>query len=356
AMAYPRATEHVPDMIAMVEQILANGCAYESNGSVYFDLSTFPDYGRLSGNSIDALREGHRVEANPEKRSPLDFALWKKAPTSVMRWESPWSVGVPGWHIECTAMATRYLGEQLDIHTGGHDNIFPHHECEIAQFEAATGKRPYVRTWMHNAHLRMADGAKMSKSLGNFYTLRDLVAAGHSPRAIRYLLLTSHYRAPLGFGMEGLEAAARAVSRINDFVRRLDDAPEADGGADVSGLCEAAREAFASALDDDLNISAALAAMFDFMHDVNRIDIRAAAAAAVRETMEWFDQILAILEPRDAGDDEDADDIEALIAERQTAREAKDYARSDAIRDELLARGIVLEDTPQGARWTRQTP
>ncbi|MFW6164121.1 MAG: cysteine--tRNA ligase [Planctomycetota bacterium] len=350
AMAYPRATEHVDDMIRLVERILDAGFAYEANGSVYFDVSSFTAYGRLSGNTVSDLMHGHRVDVNPDKRSPVDFALWKAAPNSFMRWESPWSVGVPGWHVECTAMAMRYLGDQIDIHTGGEDNIFPHHECEIAQAEAATGKSPYCRFWMHNRHL-LVESTKMSKSKGNFYTLRDLVEQGHSPVAIRYLLLSSHYRQPLNFTMEGLEAAATAVHRINDFVARLDEAPEADGGPDVAERCETAKEHFAAALDDDLNVSQALAAVFDFMHEINRLQLTAVSAEPVREAMQYFDRVLDVLDkPEDQVLDEE---VERLIEERQAARKARDFERADAIRDQLDAQGIILEDTPQGVRWRR---
>ncbi len=351
ADVYPRATEHVPDMIQLVERLLARGCAYEANGSVYFDLAKFPAYGRLSGNTLGALTESHRIEANPDKKNPHDFALWKAAPDSFMRWESPWSTGVPGWHVECTAMAMRYLGQQIDIHTGGEDNIFPHHECEIAQAEAAIDTSPYCRFWMHNRHL-LVNNTKMSKSLGNFYTLRDLLERGHSAVAIRYLLLSSHYRAPLNFTLEGLDAAARAVARINDFVARLDEAPDADGGPDLVALCEQARKDFAAALDDDLNISAALAAVFDFMHEINRLELTADAARPVRDTMDCFDSVLDVLEtPEQEALDEE---VERLIEERQAARKARDYARADAIRDDLLSRGILLEDTAQGVRSRRK--
>jgi len=349
AHEYPRATEHVPDMIRLVERILAHGFAYEVGGSVYFDIPKFAAYGRLSGNTVENLMEGARVEVNPDKRFALDFALWKAAPDSFMRWESPWSTGVPGWHVECTAMSMRYLGEQIDIHTGGEDNIFPHHECEIAQAEAATGHPPYCRFWMHNRHL-LVDNAKMSKSLGNFYTLRDLLDQGHSPTALRYLLLASHYRMPLNFTIEGLEGAAKAVARINDFVARLDDAPDAGPGPDVTALCEKARGDFASALDDDLNVSSALAAVFAFMHHANRLPLTAASAAPLRETMRYFDRVLDILEEREKTLD---DEIQQLIDRRQAARKAKDFATADAIRDQLASRGIVLEDTPQGVRWRK---
>ncbi|NQT51602.1 cysteine--tRNA ligase, partial [bacterium] len=221
----------------------------------------------------------------------------------------------------------------------------------IAQAEGATHLAPYCLSWMHNRHLRV-DNTKMSKSLGNFYTLRDLTAKGYSPLAIRYLLLSSHYRAPLNFTLDGLDAAAKAVARINDFVARLDEAPDADGGPDLVPLCEQARKDFAAALDDDLNISAALAVVFDFMHEINRQQLTADATLPVRDTMECFDSVLDVLEA--PAEDVDAE-IERLIAERQAAREAKDFARADAIRDDLLTRGILLEDTPQGVRWRRKS-
>jgi cysteinyl-tRNA synthetase len=338
-------------MIAMIERLIARGFAYVVNGNVYFDVDAFPHYGELSGNTIESLRAGARVDINPEKRHPYDFALWKRDPRHVMQWDSPWGRGFPGWHIECSAMAAKYLGEQFDIHTGGEDNIFPHHECEIAQLEGATGKRPAVKFWLHTRFL-LVNGQKMSKSLGNFYTLRDLMDRGYDPLAVRYVLMSTQYRQPLNFTLEGVDAAKEAIQRLRDFRRRLREASAPRDNPELTGVLETARAGFDGGLADDLNTSAALAALFDMVRAVNKLDLSAADAARVLQFLDRADRVLGVM-GRDEGVPLDAE-IQALIEQRDAARRRRDFATADRIRRDLASRGIILEDTPSGTRWKRR--
>ena len=348
---YPKATEHIPEMIELIQKLLDHGHAYISGNNIYYDLSTFPEYGQLSGNTIDRLRAGARVEVNPEKKGPFDFGLWKSDPKHIMQWDSPWGRGFPGWHIECSAMSMKYLGNTLDIHTGGEDNIFPHHECEIAQSEGATGEK-FVRYWMH-ARFLLVDGRKMSKSLGNFYTLRDLQQKGHDSLAIRYLLLSNNYRQPLNFTFEAVRGAGEAVRRIKDFTLRLAEAQGEGTSPKVADSIDKAKTAFEAGLDDDLNMSVALGAVFEFMHGINKLNPSKQDAQAVRSAMMNFNRVLGVIElEEDQGLEEE---VERLIEQRRAAREAKDFEKADAIRKALLARGIILEDTPQGVRWKKST-
>jgi cysteinyl-tRNA synthetase len=306
----------------------------------------------LSGNTLDKLQAGARIEVNPEKKGPFDFALWKRDPRHIMQWDSPWGRGFPGWHLECSAMSMKYLGNTLDIHTGGEDNIFPHHESEIAQSEGATGET-FVRYWMHTRFL-LVEGKKMSKSLGNFYTLRDLQEKGYDDLAIRYLLMSTSYRQPLNFTLESLEASGEAVRKIKDFVLRLDQAQGEGSDPQVAETIQKAKARFEEGMDDDLNVSAALGAVFDFMHDINRLEPSKQDAHAVRAAMMDFNRVLGVIELEE---DEEilSDEIERLIEQRQQARKDKDFDKADAIRDQLLEQGIVLEDTPQGVRWKKRT-
>jgi len=353
ATRYPRASEHIGEMIELVEALMDRGYAYRSEDTILFDIAKFPTYGQLSGKRLEDLQTGAGGRVTDEmlagKRNPGDFRLWKVDPQHILQWESPWGPGYPGWHLECSVMARKYLGDTIDIHTGGEDNIFPHHESERAQIEPVTGK-PFVRYWIHNKHL-MSEGTKMSKSLGNFYTVRGLVKEGFDPIAIRYLLLSAHYLGPMNFTKEGLKGAWESVTRIRNFVRRMDEAA-AGVTEGSSGAADAFLERFTAAIDDDLNMSQALACVFDFMREVNREEPQGAEAWAAAAAMRRTDKVLGILK-EDAGSGDDAE-IDALVQERLDARAAKDFARADAIRDELAARGIILEDKKDGTRWYRK--
>ena len=357
AEVHPRATRHIFEMVSLIEILKEKGHTYVSDGSTYFRIATFPRYGALSHLDPAALMPGARVDVDDYgKDDPRDFALWKARKPGEQSWDTPLGAGRPGWHIECSAMSMKYLGESFDIHTGGVDNIFPHHENEIAQSEAATGKR-FVRYWMHAQHLQDAMGEKMSKRLKNFSTLRDLLQEGFHPRSIRYALLTgAHYRSPLAFSPDVLKAAEGAVRRLDEFAVRLGpaaaDTPSPSGGGQGGGA-ESARDRWDDALRDDLNLPAAVGYLFDFIKEFNpKLDSgeatqeeRAAAMAFLRHA----NRILDVIEFPQAIDAE----VERLIAERQAARDRRDFARSDAIRQELLALGIQLDDTKEGTRWKR---
>ena len=359
ATSYPRASEHIAEMVGLTEALFEKGYAYQEGDTVLFDISKFPSYGELSRKRIEDLQAGAGGRLTEEmlagKRNPGDFRLWKVDPGHVLQWESPWGPGYPGWHLECSVMARKYLGDTLDIHTGGEDNIFPHHESERAQIEPITGK-PFVRYWLHTKHL-MSEGTKMSKSLGNFYTVRGLMDEGFDAIAIRYLLISAHYRAPLNFTREGLKGAWESVTRIRSFVRRMEEAAEqpAAGQAEEKPMAEVVRVflgQFTEAVDDDLNLSKALGHLFDFMREANRREVTGDEAREAVGAIRRIDEILGVLQ-EEAGDEEDGR-INALVAERVEARKARDFARADEIRDQLLAEGIVIEDTKGGQRWYRK--
>jgi cysteinyl-tRNA synthetase len=401
---YPRATEHIDDMIAMISALLGNGHAYIADGDVYFRIASFPSYGALSRLDRSGLRAGTRVAADKyDKESVSDFALWKKAQLGDEQlgaaWDAPFGRGRPGWHIECSAMSKRYLGDTFDIHCGGIDLMFPHHENEIAQSEAANHK-PFARVWLHSEHLAEASGEKMSKSAGGFTTLRDLVAAGHDPLAVRFFLIANaHYRARIRLSDEALHAAAEQVRRLRDFAGRVrrsipapqggvtgagsarpgtlrGDVPPQQGGVTGAGSARpgalrgdvphqiddealvqrvaTVRAGYKEALDDDLNLPQGIGLVFELIREAN------AALDESRVGERGYSELLALMDEVDAhvdviGAEEPglAEEVERLIAEREAARAARDFARADGLRDELRERGIALEDSKEGVRWKR---
>ena len=355
AEVYPRATEHIPEMVGIIKKLLDKGAAYEIDGNYYYKISTFSAYGKLANLDMEGLKPGARIATDEyEKDSASDFALWKawESDDGDVFWETELGKGRPGWHIECSAMSMKYLGEHFDIHTGGVDNIFPHHENEIAQSEGATGEK-FVNYWLHSEHL-IVEGRKMAKSLGNYYTLHDLLNKGYSGVAVRYLLIASHYRQQLNFTFQGLESAANALERYNDFISNLAEYPGGDSDGTAGDVSESARSAFEEALDDNLNVSAGLGVVFDFIRDINRLKADNKLSAEDRdralETIRKFDTVLNFTYQQQEIDNE----IEALIQQRTEARKNKDYALADKIRDDLLAQGVILEDTPQGVKWKRK--
>jgi cysteinyl-tRNA synthetase len=354
AHAYPRATEHVPQMIEMIQALLASGHAYRAGGNVYFDVRSFPRYGALSGNTLAALEAGAsgRVEERGEKRSPHDFALWKSDRKHLQQWDSPFGRGFPGWHIECSAMARRYLGDTLDIHTGGPDNKFPHHECEIAQSECVTGLT-FARFWIHCGRLELA-GRKMSKREGALFTVPDLLGRGYTGRDVRLFLIRHHYRAPLPFELALLDEAARTRERLENFIGfEMARRPEGPASPEAAALAERATREFRAAIEDDLNTSAALAALHEFVTATNRLGPSRTDAERAVAVLRDADRVLGILDGAPAAGADDAE-IDRLVAERDAARRARDFARADALRGALAARGIELLDAPDGTHWRRK--
>ena len=360
---YPAATDHIPEMVGMISTLLDNGNAYVAEDGVYFRIASFSRYGALSHLDRAGLKAGARVATDKyEKESVSDFALWKKSHPDDEKlgaaWDAPFGSGRPGWHIECSAMSKRYLGETLDIHAGGVDLIFPHHENEIAQSEAANHKQ-FARVWLHSEHLADGTGEKMSKSAGGFMTLRDLIAAGHDPLTVRFFLIANaHYRSRLRLSIESLHAAAEQVRRLREFAERVDrTAPAATDYGDLAKRTAEVRVSYRDAVDDDLNLPLGLGQVFDHIREANAaLDARRVGPLNKASLQALLDDVDAHLDVIRAEEPGLAEEVERLIGEREAARKGRDFARADRIRDDLRARGIALEDSKDGVRWRRVTP
>lgn len=351
ATVHPKATENIDAIIEIVEKLIATGHAYESQGDVYFATKSFEGYGKLSHQPLEELASGARVAVGEVKRDPMDFALWKAQKPGEPAWESPWGMGRPGWHIECSAMANRYLGKSIDIHSGGLDLTFPHHENEIAQSECANGCT-FANYWMHNGFINV-DNQKMSKSLGNFFTVRE-IAEQFPYEVVRFFMLSAHYRSPINFSRDLIESAQNALERLytcRNNLRFLTDTLSEGEGADTQAM-ESYRQKFKDAMDDDLNTADAISVLFELVRFVNT-----EAPKTKKEAADWLalltelSDVLGILKQEEASLDEE---VEALIEERTQARKEKNWKRADEIRDQLKAMGVVLEDTPQGVKWHRE--
>ncbi len=359
ASVHPKATENIDEIIAIIEKLIEKGFAYEANGDVYFSTLKFNEYGKLSHQPMEDLLAGARINVGEVKREAVDFALWKGSKPGEPWWESPWGKGRPGWHIECSAMSRRYLGETIDIHCGGQDLVFPHHENEIAQSECCNGV-PFARYWMHNGFITV-DNEKMSKSKGNFFTVRDVSQQfGYEP--IRYLMISCQYRSPINYSYDSLEQCKASLTRLYNCrealefaLKNADTAENAEALSIAKEGCESAKKAFCDAMDDDLNTADAIAALFDLVRFINKsVLTENPNKAAVEEAVKLFDELTEVLglvynRKSDSLDEE----VETLIAARTEARKSKNWAEADRIRDQLKEMGIVLEDTPQGVKWSR---
>ena len=354
AFKYPRASEHVEEMIDMIKTLEGKDVIYETSDGLYFDISKFKKYGNLSGNVIESLQAGARVEVNEDKRSAFDFALWKKLigknENHIMKWDSPWGSGFPGWHIECSAMSKKYLGETLDFHTGGEDNKFPHHESEIAQSETANDKK-YVNYWMHKSRV-VVNNEKMSKSLGNFFTVQDLLKLGYTPESIRFTFVSVHYRSKLNFTEEKLQESQKTIDKFNEFIQLIIKYEETQENGSIVSIIKSTKQQFEKAMDDDLNVSGALAPLFGFMKSIRKQIIKAGISAENKQDILSFlrsmNSIFEVFDFEEKKEKElsaaDQNKVDELIKKRDQFRADKNWAEADKMRDELNKMGVKIED------------
>ena len=357
ATVHPRATEHIGDIIGLIRKLEKKGFAYEVNGDVYFDTEQDRDYGKLTGQNLEDLEMGARIDVDETKRHPMDFALWKAQKPGEPAWPSPWGMGRPGWHIECSAMSMKYLGETIDIHCGGKDLLFPHHENEVAQSECATGK-PFVHYWMHNGHINV-DGEKMSKSLGNFFTVRD-IAKHYDLEAVRMFMISAHYRSPVNFSDKMIEQAQTALERLynarDNWIYALDHAQDRPLNEQEAAFVEQLpkfREAFIEDMDDDLNTASAIGRLFDLVKQGNTVISADTARSAISAALDLLNELTGVLGILRRENDAIPEEIQQLVEQRTAARAAKNWAESDRLRDEIAAKGFVVEDTREGAKVKR---